>query len=227
MRYFDSYRIFHGKNSLKEYGALTAANMAVLAAAGALVLVSESGALNGLAEGAVPFICGFITGLVPFVCGVMVMAVGFGLVCGVSNGNLPSNPGYRFFHSLAGGAGHYRRALLFSNMLSLVSTALYAAVGGALFQHYIIVVMTSAAVFMMGFLNLTSHMRSPWIRIIGFCVIGFIYGFYGGVSGKREDGLPILPADVTVIVCAVIAAFYIISVIVSQARAETLWSREG
>lgn len=216
MRYFDSFKIFHGKNTIAEYGALTAANTVLLAVAGILANVLNS-----------EFFRGFVTGLVPFVCGVAAMTVGFGLICGVSNGLIAANPGYRYFRSLSDSAGHYRRALLFANLLTIVPTVLYAAVGGVLFRHYIIVVMTDAAVLMMGFLNFTCHMKSPLIRIGGFCVIGFAYGFYGGISDKNEDGIAVLPTNVTVIVCAVTAVFYIASVIVAVMRAEELWSKES
>lgn len=216
MRYFDSYRLFHGKNSIKEYGAIISVNMAALIVFGVLTRVSEN-----------DFFRGFLTGFAPFVCGAVTVTIGFALVCGVSNGNLPANPGYRFFHSLADGAGHFRRALLFANVLSLFPVILYAAVGGFLFEHFIIVVMTLTALLMTGFLNLTCHIKSPWIRIVAFCVIGFVYGFYGGITGKDEDIVAELPMDVTVIVSAVILAFYIISVIIVTARAEALWSKEG
>lgn len=215
MKYYDSYKLFHGKNSIKEYGALIGANTAILIVGGVLIRVISSDHVQG-----------FITGAVTFLCGVVALTVGFGLVCAVFNGNWPDQPGYKFFHSAADGAGHFRRAMLFSNMLSLFPIALYAAVGGVMFQHFMIVIMTITAFFMLGLVNLTSHIKSPWVRIGSFCVVGFAYGFYAGVTGKDEEGIATLPLNITIIVCAVVLAFYIASVIVVTMNAEKRWNKE-
>ncbi len=215
MKYFNSYKLFHGKTSIEEYSAVTAVDIVLLAAAGIVVRVSPNEWLQG-----------FLTGLMPFLCGVVAMCISFAIPNIVFMGNMRTNPGYRFFHSLADGAGHFRRSLIFSNMLSLVPIALYAAVGGMLFRHYIIVVMTVDAFAMLGFTNLTGHIRSPWVRIGSFCVIGFAYGFYSGIAGDEGEGFVELPFNVTVIVCAVTLAFYIVSLIVVSMRAEKLWNKE-
>lgn len=215
MKYYDSYRLFHGKDSIMEYGALTGANAGLLIFGGLLARVVNNEHFQG-----------FITGAVTFLCGVVALTVGFALVSAVFNGNWPEPPGYRFFHSVADGAGHFRRAILFSNMLSIFPIVIYAAVGGLMFQHYIIVIMTTAAFFMLGLLNLTSHIKSPWVRIGSFCVVGFAYGFYAGVTGKDEEGIATLPLDVTIIVCAVVLAFYIVSLVVVTMNAEKRWNKE-
>jgi len=215
MKYFNSYKLFHGKTSIEEYSAVTAVDIVLLAVAGIVVQISQHEWLQG-----------FLTGLMPFLCGVVAMCIGFAIPNLVFMGNMRANPGYRFFHSLADGAGHFRRALMFSNMLSLVPIALYAAVGGALFRHFIVVVMTVAAFAMLGLTNLTGHIRSPWIRIGSFCVIGFAYGFYSGFAGDEGEGLAELPFNVTVIVCAATLAFYIVSLIIVSMRAEKLWNKE-
>lgn len=215
MKYYDSYKLFHGKNSIKEYGALTAANTAVLIVGGVLIRFISN-----------EYVQGFITGMVPILCGVAAMIVGFALVSAVFNGNRQDRPGYKFFHSAADGAGHFRRAILFSNMLSLFPIALYAAVGWVMFQHYIIVVMTVTGFFMIGVVNLTSHIKSPWVRMGSFCAVGFVYGFYGGFYGDGEDEIAVLPLNVTIIVCAVALAFCIASVIVVTVKAEKRWNKE-
>ena len=215
MKYYDSYKLFHGKNSIKEYGALIAANTAVLIVGGVLIRVINNDHFQG-----------FVTGMVTFLCGVVALTIGFALVSAVFNGNMPSLPGYKFFHSAADGAGHFRRAILFSNMLTILPTALYAAVGGVMFQHFMIVIMTITAFFMLGLINLTSHIKSPWVRIGSFCIVGFAFGFYAGVTGNEEDGVPTLPLNITIIVCAVVLAFYIASVIVVTMKAEERWNKE-
>lgn len=215
MKYYNSYKLFHGKNSIKVYTALIAADMAVLIVGGVLIRVISNDHVQG-----------FITGAVTFLCGVVALTIGFALVSAVFNGNWPEPPGYKFFHSVADGAGHFRRAILFSNMLSLFPIALYAAVGGLMFQHFIIVIMTITAFFMLGLINLTSHIKSPWVRIGSFCVVGFAYGFYAGATGKDEEGIAMLPLNVTIIICAVVLAFYIASVIVVTMKAEKRWNKE-
>ena len=215
MKYYDSYKLFHGKNSIKEYGALIAANTAVLIVGGVLIRVISNDHVQG-----------FITGMVTFLCGVVAITLGFALVSAVFNGNWPEPPGYKFFHSVADGAGHFRRAILFSNMLSFFPIALYAAVGGLMFQHFMIVIMTITAFFMLGLINLTSHIKTPWVRIGSFCIVGFAFGFYAGVTGNEEDGVPTLPLNVTIIVCAVVLVFYIASVIVVTMKAEERWNKE-
>lgn len=215
MKYYNSYKLFHGKNSIKEYSALTSANTAVLIVGGVLIRVISSDHVQG-----------FITGAVTFLCGVAAITVGFALVSAVFNGNIPSLPGYKFFHSVADGAGHFRRAILFSNMLSLFPIALYAAVGGLMFQHFIIVIITITAFFMLGLINFTSHIKSPWVRIGSFGAVGFAYGFYAGFTGDDEEGIPMLPLNVTIIICAVVLAFYIASLIVVTLKAEKRWNKE-
>lgn len=216
MKYYNSYKLFHGKNSIKKYSALIAANTAVLIVGGVLIRVINNEHFQG-----------FITGAVTFLCGMVALTVGFALVSAVFNGNWPEPPGYKFFHSVADGAGHFRRAILFSNMLSIFPIVLYAAVGGLMFRHFIIVIMTIASFFMLGLINFTSHIKSPWVRIGSFCVVGFAYGFYAGVTGKDEDGVAELPLNVTIIVSAVVLAFYIASVVVVTMNAEKRWSKEG
>ncbi len=215
MKYFNSYKLFYGKDFIKQYFALSALNTAALLITGVLMLVINNDGFTG-----------FMTGCIPLVCGAFAMGFGFGLVSSVFNGNLPANPGYRFFHSVAGGAEHFKRAILFSNIMSLFPIALYGAVGGLVFKHYIIVVMTAAGFFMIALVNLTSHMKSPWIRIGSFVVIGFAYGFYAGINGSEDEDFASLPLNVTIIVCAVVAAFYIISLIVVTTTAEKRWSKE-
>ena len=215
MKYYDSYKLFHGKNSIKEYGALIAGNTALLIVGGVLIRVINNDHFQG-----------FITGMVTFLCGVVALTVGFALVSAVFNANMPSLPGYKFFHSAADGAGHFRRAILFSNMLTIFPTAMYAAVGGIMFGHFMIVIMTITAFFMLGLINFTSHIKSPWVRIGSFCIVGFAFGFYAGVTGNEEDGVPTLPLNITIIVCAVVLAFYIASVIVVTMKAEERWNKE-
>lgn len=215
MKYFNSYRLFYGKNFIKEYSALLSLNTAVILITGLLTFLINNEGFQG-----------FMTGFIPLTCGALAMGLGFGLVSSVFNGNLPSNPGYRFFHSVAGGAEHFKRAIVFSNIMSLFPIAMYALVGGLMFRHYIIVVMTATGVFMIGITNITSHMKSPWIRIGSFMMIGFAYGFYAGVTGDEEEGVAELPLNVTIIICAVVAVFYIISLIFVTTTAEKRWNRE-
>lgn len=215
MKYFNSYKLFYGKNFVKEYSALISLNTAVLLITGLLMFLINN---EGFQD--------FMTGFIPLTCGALAMGLGFGLVGSVFNGNLPANPGYRFFHSVAGGAEHFKRAIVFSNIMSLFPIALYGAVGGLVFRHYIVVVMTVTGFFMIAISNLTSHMKSPWVRIGAFMVIGFAYGFYAGVTGDEEEGVAELPLNVTIIVCALVAVFYIISLIVVSTTAEKRWSKE-
>lgn len=215
MKYFNSYKLFYGKNFVKEYSALTSLNVAVMLITWLLMFLINS---EGFRD--------FMTGFIPLVCGGLALGLGFGLVGSVFNGNLPANPGYRFFHSIADGAEHFKRAILFSNIISLFPIALYGVVGGLVFRHYIIVVMTVTGFFMIALTNLTSHLKSPWIRIGSFMVVGFAYGFYSGVAGDEGEGLAELPLNVTIIVCAVVTVFYVISLIVVTAAAEKRWNRE-
>lgn len=215
MKYFNSYKLFYGKNFIKEYSALISANTAVMLITGLLMLLINNENFSG-----------FMTGFIPLACGGVAMGLGFGLVCAVFNGNLPSVPGYRFFHSIADSAEHFKRAIVFSNIMSLFPIALYGAVGGLVFRHYIVVVMTVTGFFMIALTNLTSRMKSPWIRIASFMVIGFSYGFYAGANEGKYEDIAALPLDVTLIICAVVAVLYVVSLIVVTATAEKRWNKE-
>ena len=217
MKYYDSFKLFHGKNTIKECGALIAGNTALLIIGGILVRVVNNDHFQG-----------FVTGMLTFLCGVVALTLGFALISAVFNGNWSEQPGYKFFHSAADGAGHFRRAILFSNILSIFPIAMYAAVGGVMLRHIMIVVMTATAFFMLGLTNFTSHIKSPWVRIGSFCVVGFAFGFYAGVNGKGgEDDISALPLDVMIIICAVLLVFYIASLIVVAMKAEERWNKEG
>lgn len=215
MKYFNSYKLFYGKNFVKEYSALMSLNAAVMLITWLLMFLINNEGFQG-----------FMTGFIPLACGGVTIGLAFGLVSAVFNGNWRDQPGYKFFHSIANGAEHFKRAIIFSNIMSLFPIALYGAVGGLVFRHYIIVVMTVTAFFMLGLINFTSHIKSPWIRIASFMVVGFAYGFYAGANGSEDEDFAALPFDVTIIVCAVVAAFYIISLIVVTTTAEKRWSKE-
>ncbi|MBD5129259.1 MAG: hypothetical protein HDT43_04980 [Ruminococcaceae bacterium] len=216
MKYYDSFKLFHGKNTIKECGALIAGNTALLIVGGVLIRVVNNEHFQG-----------FVTGMLTFLGGVVAMTLGFALVSAVFNGNWREQPGYKFFHSVADGAGHFRRATLFSNVLSLFPIAMYAVVGGIMFGHFMIVIMTITAFFMMGLINFTSHIKSPWVRIGSFSIVGFAFGFYAGINGKGEEDIPTFPLNVTIIICAILLAFYIVSLIMVTVKAEERWNREG
>lgn len=215
MKYFNSYRLFYGKNFIKKYSALISANTAAMLITWLLMLLINNEHFSG-----------FMTGFIPLVCGGLAIGLTFGLVSSVFNGNWSDQPGYKFFHSIAGGAEHFKRAILFSNIMSLFPIALYGAVGGLVFRHYTIVVMTLTGFFMLGLINFTSHIKSPWIRIASFMVIGFSYGFYAGANEGKYEDIAALPLDVTLIICAVVAVLYVVSLIVVTATAEKRWNRE-
>ncbi len=213
MKYFNSYKLFHGINQFRNTVILILINLVILAGTGVAVRVSDSEAF-----------CGFMTGSMPLICGALVAAVCYAMICNVFSGVMRTNSGYRFFRSIADGAEHFRRGIIAANMLSLIPIVLYAAVGGVLFQHFIIIIMTVTLLFMNGLVNLTGQIKAPWLRIAVFAVIGFAYGFYAGANDS--EGFVELPFNVTVIVCAVTAVFYIISLIVVAFRAEKLWNKE-
>lgn len=215
MKYFNSYKLFHGKNQFEGCLILTLAVAAAMILAGVITRITDN-----------EFVAGFIMGLVLFVGGVLAMTVGWAMINNVFGGNMRINPGYRFFHSMPDGAGHFRRALIASNVLALIPMAVYAVLGAVLCWNFIIIVLVVSGVVLFGLMNLTGHIQSPWIRVVTFCLIGFAYGFYAGFTGD-EEGIAELPPNVTLIVCAVVLAFYLISVVVVTMRAEKLWNKEG
>lgn len=216
MKYFNSYKLFHGKNQFEGCLILTVIMAVVMILTGVIIRISNNDYFNG-----------FVSGLVPFICSVLAMTVGYAMINNVFNGNMRMDPGYRFFHSLPDGTEHFRRALIASNVLAIISMAVYAVLGVILFEGFFTIMLVAAGFMTLGLTNLTGHMKNPWIRLVTFCVIGFGYGFYAGFTGDEEEGIAELPPNVTAIICAAVLAFYLISAVVVAMRAEKLWNKEG
>ncbi|MCM1165975.1 MAG: hypothetical protein NC299_07660 [Lachnospiraceae bacterium] len=214
MKYFNSFKIFSGKNQVR-----TSVIIALIAF-GALLI---GGLLLNVGVPLNDFWLGFVTGLAPFLSGVLVLSVGFGMLNGVFSANMRTAHGYRFFHSLADGAARFRQALLFANVAAFVYGAVYTTLGLLLYRVGAIVAIAAAIFVTQGLMNLTGHMKSPWVRIGVMAAVGFGFGFYSGANG--DEGLS-FPPDISAIILAASLGFLLISAAVVMTRAEKLWGRE-
>ncbi|MDE7231078.1 MAG: hypothetical protein K2N56_11415 [Oscillospiraceae bacterium] len=212
MKMLDSCKVMYGKN-----------NFAKLFFAG---IVSTAIMLIGVVirnlvqnEAAHDFIDGFCTsfgGAVNIFISVLAIAGAFGAVKRI-------NPGYKYCHSIAGGREHFKRALISANLMGLVLTALYAAVGAVFYNSIFMTYMVFAALFVMGLGDLAGGSKHQWAQIVSFMVVGFVCGFIPGFLGEDAEDLPLWIGAALIGAGAV---FYIICLMITLIRADRIWARE-
>lgn len=153
------------------------------------------------------FVAGFAFSSAGMILEVVVMMS----VCIVFNSNNAAMPGYRFFHSVSGGAERFKRGLIFANLLSLAAAALYT-ISGLLFlplKEYIIL-MAVTVVFALGWVNLFGSRGKMILLLIPVFALGVFFTLIA----------------VLMFTAAVSAIFYIISAVYVIKNAKKIWERE-
>lgn len=212
MKMLDSCRVMYGKNNFLKFFIAGIVNTAIMLIGVLVRSLVQSESVHDFIDG----FCTAFGGAVNIFIPVITIAGAFGAVKRI-------NPGYKYCHSIAGGKEHFKRALISANFLGLIHTALYAAVGMVFYQNIFMTYMVFAALFVMGWGDLTGGSKHQWVQIVSFMVIGFVFGFIPGfLSEDAED----VPMWIGAVLIGAGAAFYIICLIIALARADRIWARE-
>ncbi len=212
MKMLDSCRVMYGKNNFAKFFIAGLVNTAIMLIGVIIRVLVRSEAVHDFIDG---FCTGFGGAINIFIIAV-VMAGAFGAVRRI-------NPGYKYCHSIAGGREHFKRALISANLMGLVLTALYAAVGMIFYQNIFMTYMVFAALFVMGWGDLAGGSKHQWAQIVSFMVVGFMCGFIPGFVGEYAEELPLWIGAALIGAGAV---FYIICLIITLTRADRIWARE-
>lgn len=212
MKIFDSCRLMYGKKKFSKF---------LIAGCINAILIAVGGTVNRFVT--IESVNDFIDGFCSAFGGVMIVFLSVIVMSGAFSAVLRINPGYKYFHSLADGAGHFKRVLVCSNLAGLFFIVLYAAVGAIFFWNFVVAYMIGAALFSMGWSNLTGGSNRVWVRFISFMVLGFVFGFIPGLLG--EDSFE-LPPIASLIVISVSMLFYAACLIFTLIRINNIWNME-
>lgn len=153
----------------------------------------------------------FVDGFAFSSAGMILEVVAMMSVYIVFNSNNAAMPGYRFFHSVSGGAERFKRGLIFANLLSLAAAALYTISGLLLLPHKeFIILMAVTVVFALGWVNLFGSRGKMLLLLIPVFALGLFFTLIA----------------VLMITAAVSAIFYIISAVYVIKNAKKIWERE-
>lgn len=173
----------------------------------------------------------FMLGFVPFTCLLLPTSV-IAMLQSIFNCNNPITPGYKYFHSISGGAAEFRRAIMVGNVILLAVAALSSIIAliSTQFVNYggTILLTPGFSLAMTAICNFTGFSRNYLVRIsiiLPACIIG---GFAGGFTAGYEDtaeGSHSFGGTVSAIIFAVCAAAAAAGIIFSALNAEKQWNR--
>lgn len=208
-----SYRIFISKDFIKKYALFSIVIFAVTIAAGITGKYTSVVWLKGITEGLMPMLC---TLLFP-VCSLVSMAQ-------IYNANMPDQPnGYKYFHSLKNSAGHFKQAIVFGNLISLMLIIPTGAALMLLFPTAKILLLMFFTIFSLGFMNFFGHMKSIIARLMPLAALGGSIGAFWAASEDMDTELPYLPLVIIGITAVLV---YAGGIIYSVARAKSAWNKE-
>lgn len=168
----------------------------------------------------------FVDGFVSSSAGICLEVAAMMSVCIVFNSNNGMMPGYRFFHSVSGGAERFKRGFIFANLISLIAAALYTISGLLFLPHKeFIILMAVAVLFALGWVNLFGSRGKIFLSLIPLFALGLILGFIVGTS-EDEEPFMLLTLVPIIIASAVMAIFYIVSAVIVIKNAKKIWERE-
>lgn len=207
-----AFRILSG--TIKQYVVLYVAAVGVTVVLGLVKMFAVN-----------EFVTGFIEGFIPLFSIISVTVSCMIASAGVFIANTVSGAGYKYYHSLPRSGELFRKALIFSDIIAVVSMALYSAVGAMLFGMEFALFAMGAGAFCIGLMNFFGHSRSPFSKIFPFVFAG---GFAGGFgSGLLEkDVLEMTPLLIAILETAA-AAVCVSGIAFAVLRAKKAWEREG
>ena len=215
---FRSFRIFTGAYTIRSTVMMLLYFVAVFGVTSMLsaIPVKEDSFAEGFFEGFLPAMSMFVP------------MTGVFLLNALYAYNLPSNPGYKYLHSIPGTARCYRDAIIMANVFAIIFMLV------ALGIHYIFFRLCGAgvspvycafiALLAAGMINLFGSVRHQWVRFFVmmplFIASGFLFGFSSAVE-ENEKGIP----DIVMwIIYGVSLSVYVAGLIYTLATSEKKWS---
>ncbi len=140
------------------------------------------------------------------------------------NGTLLANStnagfGYKFFRSLPNAEKHFGRAVLGGNIISLLGTAVVAAVGSLYFESMLM--LKFSVVVSMVFLSIMNFVTYVENYFLKLALLMLTIGFAGGIVGffgEQEFTAPNAVVLYTLIACAAVYAASLIYVLMNSGK---------
>lgn len=213
-RYINDFRMFTGKTVLITaiQGELTV--IVFFAALIAVHTLTDSETVRGFCEGFIPMFC------------TLIPIIGYIPCNAIFNFNRPINPGYKYFHSLPGSAGRFRRALTASSVISLAIVLIWA---GALWlwSPTVSMFVVFMGLSLKGTQNIFGHAKSVLGMFLPMLVVIFAMGFLLGFTSPDADSLIyMMPEGIFFAAPAVGAVLFVVGTVYSAVVAEKKWRRE-
>lgn len=208
-----SYRIFSVRSQLRQIAVYELAIAAVMTVA-------------GIVKGHVTeqWIITLLDGFFPLIAAVMFHSAALLMLVGIYNTNAPEQPGgYKYFHSLKNSAEHFREAIVFVNVFSLLSSLYFFALMYAFFDIRYVIFLMCVSFAAIGIANLFGHSKSPYLRLFSYVIMGWLIGVFA-LNFKEED-IMIKSGGFLKVFGAVSAAIYIGGWVWTVVRARTAWER--
>ncbi len=174
------------------------------------------------------FIAGVFSGMI--IVGPVMTVV---IMTAVANAANPAAQGYKYFHSIADGAAHFKRAMITSAAMSACvilvwsgMVALYLAANGA--GDMWIVCLFGWAI--LGLAELTAFIQQAVAKLLVFAPAFSIVGIISGILVAATEDSEEIPAAVAVVLLAVTLALFIggnVNIIVNSERIWCPKAKEG
>lgn len=204
-----SYKIFMGKKVFAELFGFCGAVLAVLLAVYAIKGCVKDETVYTFLENIAPTFCAFV---LPGICAGATIAI-------FNANNRKNQTGTKFFHSLPNSAKHFKNAVIFQNIVTLVILSVFigffALMNGVEFALW----MAAFGFLTIGMTNLFGYIQSAVSTIVMLLGIGFFGGFFMGFDEKHET-------KICLFVAAFGAAVFIGGFIYAAARAKSVWNKE-
>lgn len=152
----------------------------------------------------------FIEGFVSASGGLTLVFMAMLLVLTIYNSNNAAMPGYRFFHSVSGGAERFKKSLIFANMISLIAAALYTVSWLFVPHNDFIILIAATVLFGLGWVNIIGSRGKTILNFIPFFIVGMFLSLIA----------------LLMIIAAVSVILYIVSAVYVFVNAKKLWEKE-
>ncbi len=222
-QYIRSLRLFTAQYSITTMLQF----LAVFAGSYAVIGIMGAGSSFFAESNPDSFFAGFVSSFVPG-CTIMIPLFGVFLLNAIYSYNMPITPGYKYLHSVADSAKHFKRAIIATNVIAIVIGILGSLINWALtiwIGDLILSPIASLAVCLggIGLANFTGYLKSTAARLISImpicAVVGFVVGFTAAAEEDGELGISDNAFLIVLAVTAVIAvAGFVFSILVCEKK---------
>ncbi len=207
--------------------------MAAFGMAYIIIALLGFGAMSAAEASPDSFIAGFLTSFIPGFT-IMLPLMGVFLLNAMYSYNTPMTPGYKYLHSIADSAKHFKNTIIATNILAAVMGLFSLVVVWLLvlgLKGFELSPLGTLAIAFGGIalVNFTGYLKNQWARLISImsmCAItGFVIGF---TAAAEEDGEKISAITDNVMLIAVIVCFVaaVASFIFSMKKCEKKWRED-